>query len=78
MVTITRDLDTGDAADFVIPAEDEWTLGWALNTSSETMSSDSTIEQSGSIQIKIEAAGATYLAGLTASGLAALALIVSQ
>ena len=75
VVTITRNLDTGDdAEDFVIPAKGEWTLGWGLNKS--TNSAAFAAEHTGSL--KFGEAGATYLAGLTASGLAALALIANQ
>ena len=74
-IDITALLDRGDAEDFVIPEEDEWSLGWSLCTTSadyQNVAADYTGV------IKFNEAGAAHLAGLTASGLAALALMLSH
>ena len=38
-VTIVRSLDTSDSQDYVLPAEQEFNLGWAIKTTSAIMSS---------------------------------------
>ena len=38
-VLIERDLDTNDAQDYVIPTDTEFTIGWAVLTTSSTMTS---------------------------------------
>ena len=76
-MTITRDLDTGDTSHhYVIPASEDWTLGWALD--SEGSYSFTTPNHEGSMTITYSPGGASYLAGLTVSGLAVLALMLSH
>ena len=35
--TLTRELDTGDEQDFVIPIDEEFDLGWAVNDKSNDL-----------------------------------------
>ena len=79
VVTISRDLDSSaDSTDFVIPADDsEWTLGWALCTTD--WDSSTAADYTGVLTMTLPAGdGASYLAGLTVSGLAVLALMLSH
>lgn len=42
-VTILRDLDTGDSThDYILPADSDFTLGWALHDSSATLTTKHT------------------------------------
>ena len=36
-VVITRDLDTEDSDDYVIPSNTSWYMGWAIKTTSATL-----------------------------------------
>lgn len=72
---ITRPLDTGDETDFVIPKGTEWTLGWAVCKTS-TDYENTPPDNMGSWTVFFE--GASYLAGLTATSLAAMALMLSH
>ena len=37
-VEISRDLDTGDSSDYVVPSSASFDLGWAIKTTSATLS----------------------------------------
>ena len=50
-VTITRDLDTGDSQDYVIPADADFTMGWAINSVSDTLTEKH--DQAGSFTLNL-------------------------
>lgn len=74
---MTRDLDTGDVDDYVIPVGSDWTISYSIITDSSTLSDADITDQTLTINLSADD-GATHMAGLAFTSLAALALVLSH
>ena len=73
-----RAVDTGDAQDYVVPTDVPWTLGWSVCPYSGSWSNNCDNKETGSLTVEFELEGASYLAGLTLTSAAVLALLSMQ
>ena len=81
--TLTRELDTGDAADFLIPVDNEFDLGWAVNTETSDLLQKHT--KAGAMRARLNVDGTDAFeptkisaAGATAIGIGSIAIALAS